>query len=336
MDASIRSKRARSLSSSSGGSAASSSSAGSSRTAPSPPPKFHRAPSPSSKPFICVLPPTCSQPDTSTYYATQAELDRHQDTFHKWICHVPIRDREREHQAVSTGSGSTTSKDKGKERGSVPMDGVPESFMAGRIRDGKRMRECSKVFPDERLLSLHHTEVHDPIARQKKETGQKIFECFLPPSQCGKKFIDPRRRRRHLIDKHKYPHQYFFSITNHGLNEIVRQDGLAISMIRPRRDPPQRIQVESTSPPTTSIQQTTPHAPDSVQQYSPNSAHDITITRNSQPEPKPDIDMDDLSAKMNNLESSLTFVPRGVRAKQAAIAKGAKQPYREDDSMAQE
>ncbi|WVF66473.1 hypothetical protein IAT40_001213 [Kwoniella sp. CBS 6097] len=325
MDTSFRSKRARSLSSSSG-SSGSSSVGGPSRT-PSPPPKFHRAPSPTTKSFICVLPPTCSQPDTSTYYATQAELDRHQETFHKWVCHVPIRDRGTESQGFpSSGSGSGGRNWKGKEREGTLVNGVPESFVAGRIKDGKRWRECSKVFPDERLLLLHHTEVHDPIARQKKVNGQKIFECFLPPSQCGKIFIDPRQRRRHLIDKHKYPHQYFFSITNHGLNEIVRQDGLAISMIRPRRDPPQAIQAEPIPPQDQSSQRhTTPHQSDHQRQVHENGTLRRLGSANAQND-TPDIDMDDLSAKMGHLESSLTFVPRGVRAKrQAAEARNQHQ-----------
>ncbi|OCF34972.1 hypothetical protein I316_03519 [Kwoniella heveanensis BCC8398] len=283
----------------------------SSRT-PSPPPKFHRAlsPSRSSRSFICVLPPTCSQPDTSTYYATQAELDKHQETFHKWICHVPVRDREREYQASKGQSGG-----KEKEREDTPViDGVPESFVAGRIKDGKRWKECSKVFPDERLLTLHHTEVHDPIARQQKDNGQKIFECFLPPSQCGKRFIDPKRRRRHLIDKHKYPHQYFFSITNHG-------DGLAISMIRPRRDRPQPPEGDMNSPPGVPLAGPSSRAdpPDGAAELKRLVSGDGAYQE--QERRTPDIDMDDLSAKMGSLESSLTFVPRGVRAKQAALTK---------------
>ncbi|KIR24863.1 hypothetical protein I309_06336 [Cryptococcus deuterogattii LA55] len=39
-----------------------------------------------------------------------------------------------------------------------------------------------------------------------------------------------------MISKHKYPTQYFWSITNHGINEIARQDGLGFSLIRPKLD----------------------------------------------------------------------------------------------------
>lgn len=34
----------------------------------------------------------------------------------------------------------------------------------------------------------------------------------------------------------EYPTQYFWSITNHGINEIARQDGLGFSLIRPKPD----------------------------------------------------------------------------------------------------
>ncbi|KIR37488.1 hypothetical protein I352_00805 [Cryptococcus deuterogattii MMRL2647] len=45
-----------------------------------------------------------------------------------------------------------------------------------------------------------------------------------------------KRLRLHMISKHKYPTQYFWSITNHGINEIARQDGLGFSLIRPKLD----------------------------------------------------------------------------------------------------
>ncbi|WVR03414.1 hypothetical protein IAU60_000405 [Kwoniella sp. DSM 27419] len=289
MDTSARFKRARSISSDS--SYSSDGSAGPSRT-PSPPPKYHRAPSPGTKPYSCHLPPTCSQPGTSTLYATQAELDRHQETFHRWVCRIPIRDR------LAEGAP------KGKERDQTPSDGwVPEQFVGRKERDGKRWRECAKVFPDERILALHQTEVHDPIARQRKENGQKIFECFLPPSQCSRKFIDPKQRRKHLIDKHKFPHQYFFSITNHGLNEIARQDGLATSMIRPRRD----ITARSLDHKPSAIDTHGSHA--SPDHRDPGQAEEAS----PQQDKGPDIDMDDLTSRMGNMESSLTFVPRGLR-----------------------
>ncbi|WWC97269.1 hypothetical protein V866_004148 [Kwoniella sp. B9012] len=282
-----RSKRARSDSSSSSSSSGSSSSRGEStstyQTPSPPPPKFHKgssSPNEATKPFLCVLPPTCSQPGTSTSYSSQEELDRHQNTFHKWICHVPIRDREF----------------------ASPDEQVPEGFIGGRMNKGKRMKECLKVFPDERLLEIHHTEVHDPITRKKKDNGQRIFECFLDPSQCGRKFKDPKKRRRHMVDKHHYPSNYFFGITNHGINAIVQEDGLAMSLIRPRRDTqPHKDTVTSQNDPNG-------HTPSTSLD---NDHHSIARDDKAQ-----EVDIDDLTSIM---ESSLTFIPRGVR--RAAKAK---------------
>lgn len=98
---------------------------------PSPPPKYHRGTLPEHLPFTCNLPPTCSQPETSTAYATNVELQRHQEIFHRWVCHVPIKDRT---QAVSP-------------------DGIPESFVSRRGKDWE-WKECGKAFPDEWMLSL--------------------------------------------------------------------------------------------------------------------------------------------------------------------------------------
>ena len=123
-------KRARSISSSSSSSFASASSV----VSLTPAPKYHRASqinSPSTNPFICTLPPTCNQPSTTTSYATLAELDRHQESFHRWICRTPIRVRPSE-----TGSQ------------------LPESFMSV-TREGRMgWKECGKAFPEERLLDL--------------------------------------------------------------------------------------------------------------------------------------------------------------------------------------
>ncbi|WWD22276.1 hypothetical protein CI109_106767 [Kwoniella shandongensis] len=296
----MRSKRPRSISSASSASSSSigsSSSTDESRSPPQPPPKYHRAPSPTLKPYTCNIAPTCSQPGTSTSYSTEPELERHQETFHKWICRVPIRDKDSER--------GTSTPEKGKGRAEEDGWSVPEGFVS--TRGQKRWKECMKVFPEERLLELHHTETHDPIARERKESGAKIFECFLPSDQCGKKFLDPRRRRRHLIDKHKYPRQYFFAITNHGLNDIVRQDGLAISLIRPRKDHPVQAPLPQ------------PLANDGQQIQETAQEEDNGTVSPKKKSPTPDVDMDYLTTQMGKMESSLTFVPRGVR--KAAKAK---------------
>ncbi|EIW67830.1 hypothetical protein TREMEDRAFT_57357 [Tremella mesenterica DSM 1558] len=164
-----------------------------------PPPKYHRASPHTTLDFICTLPPTCSQPETTTSYVTLEELERHQENFHRWICHHPIKVKQDD---KTSGSATTTR--------------VPESFASK--RGEALLRSCEKVFPEARLLDLHRIETHDPLARERKNKGEKIFECFLPRDQCDRKFANPQKRRRHLIDKHKYPEQYFFSVTNHGVS----------------------------------------------------------------------------------------------------------------------
>ncbi|RSH90554.1 hypothetical protein EHS25_001159 [Saitozyma podzolica] len=251
---------------------------------------------------------------------------------------------------------------------------LPEGFVSG--YGTKAWKECGKVFPDERLLELrselrpghfarsfmlqtcshnaslaipsgrhhfallHHTETHDPIARERQSRGDKIFGCFLPTSQCGKVCATPASRRNHLITKHKYPKEYFFAITNHGLNQIAREDGLATSLIRPRKQgPPKPRRTSSTGHPTVDEP---PPPPESVNAVEDTSAPSTTSepshlttsegsSANAAPMPMPcpsvpDVDMDDLTTRMGGLESSLGFVPRGVRKKagvKAATAEAA-------------
>ncbi|KAK9470280.1 zinc finger protein-like protein [Dipodascopsis tothii] len=74
---------------------------------------------------------------------------------------------------------------------------------------------CARVFPSERILELHITEHHDPIAEVRRERGDKIYACFV--DGCDKVCADSGKRRRHLIDKHCFPREYMFGVVNHGL-----------------------------------------------------------------------------------------------------------------------
>ncbi|TYJ51375.1 hypothetical protein B9479_008053 [Cryptococcus floricola] len=309
-----------------------------------PPPKiYHREADPSSFAFSCSLPPTCHL--APTYYATATELGRHEEVFHRWVCRASVRDRDREAYSASTsgalGSGSRSAREESE---------APESFV--RQVGSKRWRECLKVFPEERLLQLHGTETHDPIVKERQKNGEKVFECFLPPEQCGKTFSTPKTRRLHMISKHKYPVQYFWSITNHGINEIARQDGLAISLIRPRTDihpslsPTSKLTSHHRQPrlPPQSPPQPQPQ-PQHSSASSPASAlgnfnlgggfgSPETCGRSSKAggggsgetgggrEGGLNLVMDDLTAAMGGLESSLSFVPRNVRKGRRGVKLG--------------
>lgn len=114
-------------------------------------------------------------------------------------------------------------------------------------------KKCNKVFPDARILELHQTECHDPIASLRKDRGEKIFACFLPPELCqgpakalstnsnpprsprSKLFLTPKARRLHLIAAHGYPKEYFFSVVNKGVGELLdrmKKGDAAMGMVR--------------------------------------------------------------------------------------------------------
>ncbi|RDB18448.1 hypothetical protein Hypma_000192 [Hypsizygus marmoreus] len=89
---------------------------------------------------------------------------------------------------------------------------------------------CGAVFPDARLLELHQTECHDPLAAVRKDRGEKIFACHL--ASCTRLFLTPKARRLHLIEAHAYPKQYFFAVTNKGVGGLLKRWGEGVSMIR--------------------------------------------------------------------------------------------------------
>jgi len=89
---------------------------------------------------------------------------------------------------------------------------------------------CGTVFPDSRLLELHQTECHDPLAAVRKERGEKIFACHL--STCTRLFSTPKGRRLHLIQAHGFPKEYFFAVTNKGVGGLLKRWGEGVSLIR--------------------------------------------------------------------------------------------------------
>ncbi|KAI6023791.1 hypothetical protein BKA83DRAFT_31057 [Pisolithus microcarpus] len=94
---------------------------------------------------------------------------------------------------------------------------------------------CGFVFPDARLLELHQTECHDPLAALRRERGEKIFACHL--ASCPRKFLTPKTRRLHLIQAHSYPKEYFFAVTNKGVGGLLKRWGEGASMVRGKWKP---------------------------------------------------------------------------------------------------
>ncbi|KAI9488764.1 hypothetical protein BDB00DRAFT_29862 [Zychaea mexicana] len=73
---------------------------------------------------------------------------------------------------------------------------------------------CHKRFPSAHWLQLHLDEFHNVLIQIQKERGDKVFQCFV--ESCTKKFISPRMRQLHLVDKHQYPKYYPFDLVATG------------------------------------------------------------------------------------------------------------------------
>ncbi|GAA5956004.1 hypothetical protein JCM3765_000067 [Sporobolomyces pararoseus] len=139
--------------------------------------------------YICSLPPTCSnQPFKS--FSTLSSYQQHYKTFHTFIC-----------QSKPSTYSFAQSKSKSKQ---------------------KEEEQCGRIFPNEKLLILHFKECHDPITQELQLRGDKTFECL--DSECIQKFSNPKNRRVHMIEKHGYPKEWFFSVVIWGINNLISND----------------------------------------------------------------------------------------------------------------
>ncbi|KAF9784952.1 hypothetical protein BJ322DRAFT_1005819 [Thelephora terrestris] len=176
---------------------------------------------------------------------------------------------------------------------------------------------CNRIFPEQRFLDLHQTECHNPIAEIKKDRGERIFACFNV--NCKSTFTTPKGRRLHLIDKHKYPPNFYFSITNKGIGGLLRRWGEGATLLRKEYTPSKK----GTETETTDER----HEESSSAIDDDSESEDLTEVRDMDPspsEPAPSVDVDVLADSM----SSLALVPPSVHFGRGGVRGGFKQPPR--------
>ncbi|KAM7207384.1 hypothetical protein V8F20_002264 [Naviculisporaceae sp. PSN 640] len=186
-----------------------------------------------------------------------------------------------------------------------------------------RCRECGKNFPSEHLLSLHIEEVHDSFAAVKRERGEHTFSCFV--ETCDRKCMTASKRNRHLVDKHHFPRNYFFSVTTRGidgrmsmLNEEPRWKRNQHHEPRGQQEYTKKAPIALGDPvtePRTYPIRGQPEATAHVTAPSTTDGDPIELdpvvddtAQERRPEPV-DVQMDDLAGAM----SSLQFVPQSIR-----------------------
>jgi len=68
--------------------------------------------------------------------------------------------------------------------------------------------------------------------------------CF--DLNCKSTFTTPKGRRLHLIDKHKYPPNFYFAITNKGIGGLLRKWGEGATLLRKEYTPNKKeIEIET-------------------------------------------------------------------------------------------
>ncbi|KAJ3671851.1 hypothetical protein LUZ60_007930 [Juncus effusus] len=90
---------------------------------------------------------------------------------------------------------------------------------------------CFRVYPTDRLLSIHISETHDSFFQAKVSRGFPMYECLV--EGCTVKLKSSKSRHQHLIDKHKFPSSFQFNKTAR-FSKHQRQKRHA----KARKDPP--------------------------------------------------------------------------------------------------
>lgn len=132
--------------------------------------------------------------------------------------------------------------------------------------------KCRKSFPDSRLLSLHHSEHHDPIVAAKRERGDKTYGCLV--EGCDRVCANWGKRKMHLMARHHYPKNYDFKIVETGLlagrNSVLRW---GVDAKGHRKSSRENLWDASSSPPAATL----PDASDAPDSSSASASQDAAV-----------------------------------------------------------
>ncbi len=187
-----------------------------------------------------------------------------------------------------------------------------------------RCFDCKKNFPSSHLLGIHIEDCHDPLVSVKREKGEHTvsrplpilpatskepgltllqYSCFV--EDCERKCGTPDKRRRHLIDKHMYPRNFFFAITRDGVDgrRSLLEDGGRRHRRRSSTQTKRDTRTKSTREPAEEANT----AGDSKSR--PARDKQGKVEEDDDGDAHPDVEMDDLVGAM----SALKFVPSSIR-----------------------
>jgi len=189
------------------------------------------------------------------------------------------------------------------------------------------VKRCNCVFPEARFLDLHLKECHDPLSEVRKERGERTFECFQPRTMCSRSFLTPKSRRRHLIEAHGYPKEFFFSVTNKGIGGLLRKWGDGASLLRGTWTARGDMELGNSSEEAHESHDGSTHpvaiAPSSLSAFSGTS--DNPNRSNSGTNTVPGAD-DDVMAEIASAVQSLALVPNGIRFGRGGNPRGFTRP----------
>lgn len=196
-----------------------------------------------------------------------------------------------------------------------------------------RCLECGKNFPSPRFLELHIEEIHDSFVAIRRDRGErtvglsrlakrsvycsrKTFETMLTmPVQyscfvegCETKYLTPKTRRLHLVDKHMYPKNFFFTVTRDGIDG---RQSLLFEGRRQRRRPSISSNVSANETRSNSRARKKGTEGLSVPKKAGSARESVSgeDEDDGPPAQAPDVEMEDLTGAI----SALRFVPSSVR-----------------------